>query len=133
VSYQIIFLIIENQQFRGLIVLYFVNLVAYLPSNDNIIRRWIMDSFEIRKAAMIADLQLNINSAVHVFFVLWISSNSLAFIAVIIYYIDKRYKNRTRLIAMRRVYGNHFREYQTELLIEVFKEYELINRLEYFI
>jgi hypothetical protein len=81
-----------------------------------------MNSFEIRKVAMIADLQSNINNVVLVFFDLWISPNSLAFITVIIYYIYKRYKNRTRLITIKRVYGNYFEEYQIEFPIEILKK-----------
>jgi len=52
---------------------------------------------------------------------------------VVIYYIDKFYKVRTRFIALRRVYKDHSRENQTKLLMEIFKEFELTDRLGYFV
>ena len=53
--------------------------------------------------------------------------------AVIIHYINKFYKIRTRLIAIRRVYGGHSRENQAKFLIKILKEFELTDLLGYFI
>ena len=133
VCYQVALSAVENQQFRDLIALCSASLVACLPSSGNTVRRWIIDSFEARKAAMITDIQSNINSAIHVSFDLWTSGNSLAFMAVVIHYIDKQYKNRTRLIAMKRVHGSHSGVHQAEIIIQILEEYKLTDRLGYFI
>ncbi len=53
--------------------------------------------------------------------------------AVVIYYCDKIYKNRTRLIALRRFRGSHSEENIAALLIEIIKKYGFEDRLGYFI
>ena len=53
--------------------------------------------------------------------------------AVVIYYCDKIYKNRTRLITLKRLRGSYSRENITALFIEIIKEYGFEDRLEYFI
>jgi hypothetical protein len=87
----------------------------------------------MKKAALITDIQLGAESAINVSFDLWTSSNSLAFMAVVIHYIDKSYKVRTRLIAMRRLYGGHSGENQAELLMKILREFELTDHLGYFV
>src|SRR6266536_1589651 len=78
-------------------------------------------------------LKANIKSLVYIFFNLWTSPNSLAFIAIIIYYCDKVYKNRTRLIILRRLRGSYFGENIAVLLTEIIREYGFENRLGYFV
>jgi len=92
-----------------------------------------MDEYEIKKSALIADLRSNCESLIHISFDLWTSPNSLAFMAVVIHYIDSSYKNRTRLIALRHLSGSYCGENQAELLIEIIKEFELADRLGYFV
>lgn len=133
VSYQISLAAVENHFFRDLLSLCSSNLAACLPKSANTVRKWIMEDYEMKKATLITDIQLNTESAINVSFDLWTSSNSLAFMAVVIHYIDKSYKVRTRLIAMRRVYGGHSGENQAKLLVEILREFELTDRLGYFV
>ena len=53
--------------------------------------------------------------------------------AVVIHYVDKSYKNRTRLVALRHIRGGHDGANQIELLMEIIREYELEERFRYFI
>jgi len=53
--------------------------------------------------------------------------------SVVIYYIDSDYKNRTRLIDIKRLYGGHSGENQAELLVKILNEYELTDLLGYFV
>jgi len=53
--------------------------------------------------------------------------------AVVIHYCDKAYKNRTRLITLRRFRGSHSGENMTALFIEIIKKYGFEDRLGYFI
>src|SRR6266511_4354638 len=53
--------------------------------------------------------------------------------AVVIYYVDKFYKVRTRLIALRYLHGGHDGENQVILLMEIIKKYGLKNLFGYFV
>ncbi len=53
--------------------------------------------------------------------------------AVIIHYCDKIYKNRTRLIAFRRLRGSHSGENMITLLTQIIREYGFEDRLGYFV
>ena len=92
-----------------------------------------MDTYEDRKAALIADVRHNAQSLIHVSFDLWTSPNSLAFMAVVIHYVDNNYKVRTRLIALRRLHEDHNGKNQARLLVEIFKKYELADLVSYFV
>jgi len=132
-SYQIAFSAIENKQFRDFITLLSKSLSELLPASGNTVRRWIIDIYEDRKAALIADVRHNAQSLIHVSFNLWTSPNSLAFMAVVIHYIDNNYKVRTRLIALRRLHEDHNGKNQARLLVEIFKKYELADLVSYFV
>ena len=92
-----------------------------------------MEAYVLKRAQIIAELQSNIQSSVHVSFDLWISYNSLIFMSVVIHYINNNYKNRIRLIGMKRLYGGHSGENQAKLLLEIFNDYKLTDLLGYFV
>ncbi len=132
-SYQIALSVIENKQFRDFIVFFSKSLFELLPASGNTIRRWIIDIYKDRKAAFIADVRYNAQNLIHVFFNLWTSPNSLAFITVVIYYINNNYKIRTRFIILRRLHGDYNRENQARNLMEILKEYEFVDLVGYFV
>jgi hypothetical protein len=53
-------------------------------------------------------------------------------ITVITHYANSSYKNRTKLIAIKRLKGNHSEKNITALLIKILKEFGLKRRLGYF-
>ncbi len=53
--------------------------------------------------------------------------------AVVIHYVDKFYKNRTRLVVLRYIRGDHDGANQAKFLIKIIREYELEKRFGYFI
>ena len=53
--------------------------------------------------------------------------------AVVVYYVDKDYKSQTKLLTLRRLVGNHSKKNQTNLFTDVFKNYEIVEKIEYFI
>src|SRR6266511_2984460 len=53
--------------------------------------------------------------------------------AVVIHYVDKFYKIRTRFIALRHLRGGHDGGNQAALLIKIIKKYDLEDLLGYFI
>jgi hypothetical protein len=52
---------------------------------------------------------------------------------VIAYYCDRDYQSQIRLLGLRRLHREHNKENQTDLLIQIIKEYEITDRLGYFI
>lgn len=133
VVYQVALIAIENQAFRELLAILSKSLSELLPESGNTVRRWIMDLYETRKAQIIHDLRTDAASLIHVSFDLWTSPNSMAMMAVVCHYIDKSDKNRTRLIALRRLRGSHSGENMSELLVEVIREFGFDDRLGYFV
>ena len=124
---------IEHDVFRDFLSLFSAQMVELLPAVGDTIRRWIMDTYRIRKDKLIQELSSDSVSLVHVSFDLWTSPNSYAMMAVVIHYVDVEFKNRTRLIALRRLRGYHTGENMSVLLIEVIKEYGFQDRLGYFV
>ena len=70
---------------------------------------------------------------IHISFDLWTSLNGLALMAVVAHFTDKDYRVQTRLLALRRLYGEHSGENQAELLADVLKDYELTDKIGYFV
>ncbi len=53
--------------------------------------------------------------------------------SVVIYYINSNYKNRTRLINIKRLYENYSGENQADLLLKIFNKYKLTDLVGYFV
>ncbi len=53
--------------------------------------------------------------------------------SVVIYYIDSNYKNRTRLINIRRLYEDYSGENQADLLLKILNKYKLADLVGYFV
>ena len=68
VSYQISLAAVENRFFRDLLSLCSSNLAACLPKSANTVRKWSMEDYEMKKATLITDIQLNTESAINVSF-----------------------------------------------------------------
>jgi hypothetical protein len=52
---------------------------------------------------------------------------------VIAYYTDNIFKNRNIMIALKRLYETYFGENMSSLLIEIINNFDLKERLKYFI
>ncbi len=52
---------------------------------------------------------------------------------VVIYYINSNYKNRIRLINIKRFYESHSGENQANLLLKIFNKYKLADLAGYFV
>jgi len=57
----------------------------------------------------------------------------MSLIAVMIYYLDKSFVNKIRLIALCRLYRSYLGENMTKILILIIQEFEITDRLGYFI
>jgi len=70
---------------------------------------------------------------IHFSFDQWTSPNPLAFLGVVAHYLDDSHRNRITLIGLKRLRGSHSGENMAQLLIELLRDYELINKLRYFV
>lgn len=107
-------------------------LAAWIPSNGNILRSWIMKAFHNRKI-LLAEEMRQAKSSIHLSFDMWTSSNSIAFVAVVAHYIDTNMKLQTTLIGLRRVIGSHSGEVVAEQVVQVIQEYGFEQKLGYFV
>lgn len=87
VGMHITFIIVDNPVFRALLNLFSSILSVWIPKNSDVLRSWIMKAYHDRKV-LLAKEMLQARSSIHLPFDLWISSNSIAFIAVVAHYIN---------------------------------------------
>ncbi len=92
-----------------------------------------MTEYELRKVIFKNQLREDNLSAIHLSFNLWTSSNSKALMTVIAHYTNRQYKIQTRLLALRRLHDRYGGENQAALLIQIIKEFEITDRLGYFV
>lgn len=125
----------EDEEFRNLIEIASLgsnNLVDLVPTGDTM-RTWIVKEFDDRKAEIKSQLLHNAQSKIHLSFDLWTSDGTtMSLMAVVAHYLDKTFMNRTRLLAMRRLFGSHSGENMSKLLVGIIQEFELTDRLGYF-
>jgi hypothetical protein len=125
----------EDVEFRSLIEIASLgsnNLINLIPTGDTI-RTWILQEFNDRKIEFKTQLLQNAQSKIHLSFDLWTSDGTtMSLMAVVAHYLDKSFINRTRLVALRRLYGSHSGENMAKMLLGIIQEFELTDRLGYF-
>jgi hypothetical protein len=72
-------------------------------------------------------------SKIHISFDLWILPNYIPLIGVIAYYTDNTFKNRTIMIALKRLHETYSGKNMGSLLIEIINNFDFKKRLGYFI
>jgi hypothetical protein len=132
ISYQIAFIAVENSFFKDLIAIISPALADMMPTG-NTIRTWIMTEYDIHKARLKARLQEDSLGQIHLSFDLWTSPNAMAMMAVVAHYTDRQYQVQTRLLALRRLHGDHSGENQAELLVEIITDFEIADKIGYFV
>jgi len=125
----------EDEEFRHLIEIVSLgsnNLVSLVPTGDSI-RAWILQEFSDRRVEIKRQLLQDAQSKIHISFDLWTSDGTtMSLMAVVAHYLDKSFANRTKLIALRRLYGSHSGESMAKVLMSIIREFEIVDRLGYF-
>ena len=127
----IAFIQIENIYFRDVISFLSPSLAKCLPSR-NTFRRWVIAEFRKQKRKVKKGLK-RARSNIHLSFDLWTSPNSYAIIAIVAHYIDEKGCRQTKLLAIRRLEGEHSGENIASAVLRVIKEYRIRNRVGFFI
>lgn len=124
--------VVENPFFRDLLKIFNLELVKQVPQSHNTVKGWIMDAFQEKKNE-IKEIISNLKNNIHLSFDLWTLDNGLALIGVIAYFADKDYRLRTIMLALRRIKGSHSGENIAYTLQQIIKEFEITDRLGYFV
>lgn len=102
----IAFIIVENLAFQALLKMFSSTLAAWLLSNGNILCNWIMKAFHEREI-LLAEEMHQAKSNIHFLFKMWTLSNSIAFVAIVAYYIDNNIKLQTTFIGLSQIIDSH--------------------------
>jgi hypothetical protein len=127
----IAFRMVENEYFRELIKFLSSSLGGLLPRTASTIRGWILDAYLADKVTVERGLQ-RVVSNIHLSFDGWTSPNNYSILSVFAHFIDSGGVRRTRLLAFRRTYSAKSAENEAAALLKVIKEYNIEQRLGYF-
>ena len=108
-------------------------LLIVLPRAANTVRTWVMDVYKVKREEIKQDLHINRFSQIYLSFDLWTSPNSVILMAVVAHYVNKKFRNTSRLIALRNFNGSHSGANMAELLIKIIKKFDIQNLLGYFV
>ena len=89
------------------------------------------DVFETRKEKLHQDIQ-EAYSKISISFDLWTSPNCHAILGCIAHFIDKNGKRRTAVLGLRELLGEHSGENMADVLLHIFKDYNISGRIGYF-
>ena len=133
VVYHISLVDVENELFHSILELCEPKIAALLLYSGNTVRKWIMEAYDERKELLKREIHQSSVSMIHISFDLWTSPNCVPLMGVVAHYTDKSFKNRTIMLALKRLHNNHSGENMGSLMIEIIKDYDLKERLGYFI
>jgi hypothetical protein len=123
---------VESDSFRAFIQLLNPALFEYLYRSGASIKVLILKDFEKRKERVRQALS-TAKSKIHISFDLWTSNNSLAMLGTVAHYLDKSLVSRSLIIALRELKGDHSGLNQSKILASVIREFEIQDRIGYFI
>jgi len=121
---------LENGYFLELLT-YLNGKLAKLIPGRHTIRKWVINEFLKQKKSLRKELRCA-RSSIHLSFDLWTSPNCHAIIAICAHYVDQNGALQTKLIALRRVEGEHSGENQAAIVLKVIKEYGIRKKIGYF-
>jgi hypothetical protein len=127
----IAFFQMENAYFRGLLFYLSPWLSKLLPKAACTIRQWVKDAFLMRKERLKKDLN-EARSRVSISMDAWTSPSFTSILGVAAHFIDKFGNRRTTILALRQLQGVHSGENMAGVLLQIFNEYNIQNRIGYF-
>lgn len=127
----IAFFQLENEYFRELLFFLEPKLQKLLPKACRVIRQWVLEEYEHRKALLIEELESAL-SQIAISFDLWTSPSQRAILGVTAHFINKDCKRRHVLLGLRELFGEHSGKNQAVLLLQIIREYKIQGRISYF-
>jgi hypothetical protein len=103
-----------------------------VPHKDTL-ARWTLERFRARKMALKTALKNSKSGMIHFSFDLWTSPSHKALMGVVCHYVDDQNKSRSTLLAIRELTGAHTGENQAAIVKSVIQEYDLVDKIGYFV
>ena len=125
------FIEVESQAFTNFVEYLNPLAVNKLPKSGNTCRADIMKCFQSTKSIVKESLR-SARSRIHLSFDLWISPNYKAILAIVGHWTNSEYKVEIATLGMRVILGEHKGVDLTPVLLEVIKEYEIKDKLGWF-
>lgn len=122
---------IESSQFRNLLYFLNPNINKALPMSHSTIKIWTVEAYTAEKTRVQQALQCA-QSKVHFTVDLWTSVNSKALMGIIGHYVADNGDLRESVLAFRPLHGQHTGENQSQVIMEVIKEYGIASKVGYF-
>ena len=107
-------------------------LAEHIPKSHTTMRNWVVDAWKQRQEQLKKELA-SARSNIHISFDLWSSPNHYAMLGVVFHWIDGIGTQRTDWVALRALCGPYSGENIAELLLQIFNEYAVSDRIGYFI
>jgi hypothetical protein len=126
------FFMVENVYFRELTEYMHKGLAAWIPAGADCVRGWVLEEFKIERLKRQSELDGALSN-IHISFDLWTSPNHLAIVSIYSHFIDARGERKTRLLGFRRIQGEHTGVNQAKVVLEVFREYRIEQKIGYFV
>jgi hypothetical protein len=123
---------VTTESFRNIIAVIDKSAVKNLPHSGNTIRADILRYFKEAKH-MIAECFSTARSRIHLSFDLYTSSNCKALLAITAHWTSAEYKAEATLLAIRELKEEHTGENIAEKIYAMIKEYDISNKLGYFV
>jgi hypothetical protein len=123
---------VEDEDFKAMLVSLNQSIEPYLISDDTV-WEWIELAF-LRTSSLVKELIASALSRVHISFDLWSSPNGYGICGICAHFIDSEYRNRSILIAMKRMLFTHSSEAMAEVIIPVMTDYGVVgDRIRVFV
>jgi hypothetical protein len=110
----------------------FTDLTNAMPTSSSTISTWIMDCFSENKIKIQHHLKQKAISSIHLSFDLWTSTNHLALLGIVAFWVDTSGCIQHALLGLPRLLGAHTGENQGQHLWEVITDYGIQHSLGYF-
>lgn len=126
------FSVVENPKFQAWMCTTTPAISKLLPKDGDTIRNWSLKKLKVRQSELIEALQFS-KSLVHFSFDLWTSPHYRSILGIVGHYTNSKGKNITLLLGLRRLIGSHSGANMAEPVIQVIQEYELADKIGYFV
>lgn len=103
-----------------------------MPTSSSIIKTWIVDCFTQNKNKIRSHLREKSISSIYLSFDLWTSTNNLALLEVVAFWVDTSGGVQHALLGLTRLHGAHTGDNQGQQLWEVIIDYGIEKHLGYF-
>ena len=121
----------ESPYLRELLSLFNRQLLGFVPSSGDTIKRWIAERYQQEKAALkttLASSQFN----KHLSFDSWTSPNSAALLAIVVHFVNEELELQTSLLGMVHLRGSHSGDTLATEILTVVEDFEIQPNLGYF-